>query len=147
MTPNPKVIEQMQFHITGRQGGKTTAMLRWMMDAPEGEHRVVACHSHQEAMRLLQFARDMDLGLESWQFVGPGPDPRHGVPSSMWAGVLRGRGGEIHVGVENADIFFAALWRPFQVDLVTATGELWTPIDLGNWDVPFAEGGDATSQQ
>lgn len=119
----------MDFLISGRQNGKTLALMKWLTEAPEGEHRVMACHSHPEAMRLLRLSRDLSLDLEPWQFVGPIASATEG----RWSSVLRGRGGEIRVGIDNADIWLSSLWLPFQVDRVTATGELWKAEYPKSW--------------
>jgi hypothetical protein len=82
-----------------RRGGKTTAMLRWMQEAPEGETRVMACFSEQESMRLLRLSREQGLGLESWQFVSA-KEARHlsGHP-------FRGR---VVLGLDNLDIWLSS---------------------------------------
>jgi hypothetical protein len=55
----------------GRQTGKTTDLIEWMDDAPEGTTRVfIAAHGHDAAMRALKMARDREQNkLESWQFI------------------------------------------------------------------------------
>lgn len=86
--------------VTGRQGGKTTQMLQWVREAPEGEHRVLVCTHGSEAMRLLRENPD----LESWQFVG-----LNEVKLDAWSGVLFGRGGYIVLGLDNIDLMLTGL--------------------------------------
>lgn len=99
-----------------RRGGKTTAMLQWMKEAPEGEHRVCVCFSAFEAMRLLRQSRDADMGLESWQFVSV-EDIRG--PRAL-SGVLHGRGGHIVLGFDNLDLWLA-MYLGREVDIATVT--------------------------
>lgn len=106
----------MRVMVTGRQGGKTTAMLEWMRGAPEGEHRVCVSASREQAMRLLRDNPD----LESWQFVAL-DDVRRG---GAFGGVLRGRGGHVVLGIDNLDMVLGALIY-WPVDAVTVTGEAW----------------------
>lgn len=68
-----------------RAAGKTTNMLRWLREAPEGEIRVLVSRSSQEAMRVYRSTMvdaidRMYSEFESWQFIGidelrPGPGP------------------------------------------------------------------------
>ena len=91
-----------------------------MRDAPDGEHRVMLCHSSSEAMRLLRHSRDQDMGLESWQFVSSGD-----ITDGAWSGVLRGRGGSIVVGIDNLDMFLQHIVGGWPVGAVTMTGDVW----------------------
>lgn len=109
----------IEFHVTGRGGGKTTAMLEWMRAAPVGDHRVIVCHSNQYAMELLRLSRERELGLESWQFVGLQELQQGGG----WEGVLYGRGGRIVLGVDNLDLMLPRLFG-WPVERITATGLL-----------------------
>ena len=109
-------MSEITFQIGGRQTGKTTAMLDWMQDAPEGDHRVLVCHTGQEAMRLLRESRERGLDLESWQFVGYDE-----LKPGTWSGVLHGRGGRVVLGVDNLDLILGRLLG-WPVERVTATG-------------------------
>lgn len=102
----------MKVIIGGRQSGKTARLLAWMHEAPEGEHRVCVTFSDMEAMRLLRENPD----LESWQFVGTGE-----VRAGAWSGVLRGRGGHIVLGYDNADLALQQM-VPFELGVITVTG-------------------------
>lgn len=100
--------------ITGdRQTGKTTAMLEWMRSAPRGEHRVCVAHSRHEAMRLLRENPD----LESWQFVSL-DDVRD---RTAFGGVLRGRGGQVVLGIDNVDLIIQRVlaWPVGAVSITT----------------------------
>jgi hypothetical protein len=99
--------------VLPRGAGKTTRILEWMRAAPEGEHRVCVSATQQEAMRLLRENRD----LESWQFVGPDD-----VTAKAWSGVLAGRGGQVVLGLDNADLILRRLMR-------------W-PIGTATWTAP-----------
>lgn len=89
--------------IRPRQGGKTTEMLRWMREAPAGEHRVIVSATRQEAMRLLRENPD----LASWQFVSI--DEVRSADKSAGSGVLYGRGGQIVLGIDNLDLALSQL--------------------------------------
>lgn len=104
----------MKVITTPRGGGKTTRMLAWMREAPEGEHRVLVCFSSHEAMRL----RRENPDLKSWQFVGP-DEPRNG---RAWSGVLFGRGGVVVLGFDNLDLWLAAR-LPFVVGAASLTSD------------------------
>lgn len=113
-------VRTVKVAVLPRQGGKTTKLLQWMRDAPDGEHRVMLCHSSSEAMRLLRHSRDQDMGLESWQFVSSGD-----ITDGAWSGVLRGRGGSIVVGIDNLDMFLQHIVGGWPVGAVTMTGDVW----------------------
>lgn len=87
-----------------RQGGKTTRMLQWAREAPEGEHRVIVSATGQEAMRLLRENPD----LESWQFVAL--DEVRSASGRGFSGVLLGRGGYICLGLDNLDLMLSDLF-------------------------------------
>ncbi len=93
----PAPLDTRQVFVGPRRVGKTFAMLKWMREAPEGEHRVCVSVSKDEAMRLLRENPD----LESWQFVSSDE-----IGRGTWSGVLFGRGGHISLGVDNADWLF-----------------------------------------
>lgn len=107
----------MKFFIADRQSGKTEKIIEWMIDAPEGEHRVCVSHSHQRAMRLLRECRERRLEVESWQFVGI-----EEIDKRTWSGVLAGRGGHIVLGIDDLDMSIRHL-LVWPVGFVTATGE------------------------
>jgi hypothetical protein len=121
--------DEVKIIVTGRRGGKTTAMLQWLREAPEGEHRVLVCHSEMEAMRLWREVwhkqtadrpdREMQPGdLESWQFVGPLEMRGEGV----WSGVLMGRSGRVVLGFDNLDLWLQGLTH-FEVGAASLTSE------------------------
>lgn len=113
----------MKIILGGRQSGKTNRMLKWLMDAPEGEHRVLVSHSLAESHRLMRYARiERNLPLESWQFVG-----WHEVTGDAWSGVLTGRGGKIVLGLDEASLILRSMLRR-DVGAVSMGGQ----IELAN---------------
>lgn len=95
----------LEIDVSERQSGRTSRMIAWLLAAPEGEHRVLVCHSHEEAMRQLRESRVERLGLESWQFVGPPP-----FGAGAWSGVVRGRGERVVLGVDNLDLLLPGMF-------------------------------------
>lgn len=73
----------------GRRSGKTTALLRWMGDAPEGTTRVVVAPTSFQAKLLHQRAYDMGIDAAKWQFRAA--TEQH---------LLYGNGNDIEVGVD-----------------------------------------------
>lgn len=110
----------MEFHITGRQHGKTTRLLDWLEAAPEGEHRIAVCHNAQRSMDLLHQSRKQGRRLESWQFVSAEEVARG---SRVFSGVLRGRRGHIVLGIDDLDLTIQNMFQ-FEVGRITATGDL-----------------------
>jgi hypothetical protein len=109
-----------EIFVGKRRGGKTTVMLEWMRAAPDGEHRVLVCHSGQEAMRLLHENPD----LESWQFVGIDE-----VKPPAWSGVLLGRGGRVVLGIDNLDLILSRLIPWWEIGAVSLTGDVPTEVE------------------
>lgn len=95
-----------------RGEGKTTALLDWMRAAPKGEHRVAVSPTREQS-RLLQ-RNGRELGLESWQFVGVSE-----VKPGCWGAVLRGRGGRIVLGFDDADTLLQNIAGNFRVGMAT----------------------------
>lgn len=93
--------------VTGRQEGKTTALLAWLRAAPPGEHRIFVAHSALEAMRVYRSTWDEEdnpTDLESWQFVGLEEATR-----DAWGAVLACRGGVVVLGIDNLDLVLQRL--------------------------------------
>lgn len=108
--------------IRDRQGGKTTAMLKWIREAPKAEHRVIVTPTRLEAMRLLRENPD----LESWQFV---TIPEVQSASNAWAGVLHRHGGHIVLGIDNLDVALSQLIH-WPVGALSLTDDDWKHIDM-----------------
>jgi len=108
----------INFVIGGRHSGKTEAMFKWMLEAPESEHRVCVSHSHERSMRMLRESRERGYNLESWQFVGC-----EGITQRSWSGVLMGRGGHIVLGLDDVDLQLR-LMLGWPVEFVTGTGDI-----------------------
>ncbi len=109
----------MRVDVSYRQSGKTTRLLKWLRAAKKGEHRVGVFATKQEAMQHLRENPD----LESWQFISAAElrAPR------IFSGVLRGRGGEVVLGVDDLDRLLVFLFEglvPLRVEYATITGEL-----------------------
>lgn len=106
----------MEFMIRGRQGGKTTAMLQWMREAPDGEARIMVCHSLKEAAEMMKAHRE----FASWQFV-PIEDFRS---PGVFSGVKLTR--KIVLGIDDLDrVLQRILGTSEDIGLVTATGSLY----------------------
>lgn len=104
----------IEFHIGLRGAGKTYQMLQWAKDAPEGERRLIVCHSHARSMDLLRESRERDLGLESWQFLSV-EQARNGAYS-----LARD---QIVLGIDDLDLVLPQFFA-WPVARVAATGEL-----------------------
>ncbi len=106
----------MKIHATGRQQGKTTRLIEWMMQAPDDVHRVLVTHNAREADRLYREYGEK-LGLERWQFMSA--MEVRGEYGATW----RGRKGRLELGVDNLDIVLPMLlgWR---VGWVSATADV-----------------------
>jgi hypothetical protein len=98
-----------------RGAGKTQYLLDWLQKAPDGEHRVLVSHSKEESHRVQRVG--MHRGLESWQFVSAHELIERGQP---WDALLRARGGQVVLGIDNLDLFLAAVLRR-RVDIATYT--------------------------
>ena len=108
----------MNIIVLPRRGGKTHRLLEWMRSAPDGEHRVMLCFSAHDAMRLWRQVREQEGNtLESWQFVSAGD-----IKDGAWSGVLRGRGGRIVIGVDNADMILQRMLEPWTLGAVSMDG-------------------------
>jgi len=112
----------IQFRIGGRKTGKTAAMFRWMLEAPEGQHRICVSHTNQRAMDLLRRSREYGYNLESWQFVGL---PELMATKGGWEAVLYGRGGHIVLGIDDLDLCITQFIDRWPIGLITATGEIY----------------------
>lgn len=112
--------QEMCFDIGGRQSGKTTRLIDWMLAAPEGERRVLVSHSRDEARRLeREYRAEYPSGaLQSWQFVTAGDLER-----------LHGHG-RVVLAIDNLDLVLPQLVR-LPVGYVSATGQL-TRLGLFN---------------
>jgi len=72
-----------------RRSGKSTALLRWMADAPEDVTRVVIAPSHIQSENLRRMASDMGIDTARWRF-------RHANENHL----LLGLGGDVEVGID-----------------------------------------------
>ena len=108
----------MRIVVGGRQYGKTRKMLEWMTEAPEDTVRVFVSHTSEEAMRVLRLAREMELNLESWQFIGMA-ELTYYNPFPMRAAVVR----NFEFGFDNVDLVLQEMVRYWPVTMATMTGE------------------------
>lgn len=117
----------MQVFVTGRQGGKTHASIKWLLDGFEIPRypfwsRVLVVHDVQSVLFLQkrltdQLALRRDL-VESHNWVRKAIWGPNDVLSS--GGVLR----EVEVGIDNVELFLANLIHRVP-SFVTMTGELY----------------------
>jgi len=100
----------MKLLIGPLASGKTTRLIQWMREAPEGEKRVAVFSSMQEVSRLQRENPD----VESWRFL-----------SFDDIEALRGYDRDIVVGIDNLSWFLSrALGGRFPAGLVTFTGQV-----------------------
>lgn len=115
----------MEFHVTGRQVGKTHQLLQWMRKAPPGEVRIYVGHNVQAAMDVYRstFTETNEYGdkvseFESWQFVGI----QEAMKPGGWSAVRRFNPEvRLVLGIDNLDLVLRQmLYEP--IGRVTATG-------------------------
>lgn len=111
----------MKVLVGGRQQGKTTAMLTWMLYAPPGVRRCLVTHNREEARRVYEStfpARwDGESPFGGWQFLSIQDVLRR-------PDCLQGRQ-RVEVGFDNLDLILPRLFRtPVAVGAVAMTGEL-----------------------
>jgi hypothetical protein len=119
------VAPPLSIVIGGRQSGKTESLIQWLLDAPEGEHRILVSHTSQEAMRLLRHCGNRGLPVESWQFVGVNE-----ITRETWSAVTHHRGGQIVLGLDNMELMLSS-FLPWPVGKITTTAE----AELKVWNV------------
>lgn len=100
----------MKFDIGGRQTGKTSRMLQWMLSQPEDESRVIIVHSEHEAQRLRQILKNSGIEVDAWKIV-----------RADQARNLMGR--DVVLGIDNLDLILGSLFGR-SVSRISATGEL-----------------------
>jgi hypothetical protein len=59
----------IEFQISGRKSGKTTLLLYWLAEAPEGERRVIIEPSEVMAHGAFVRATEMGLDVKREQFI------------------------------------------------------------------------------
>lgn len=100
-----------------RGGGKTTALLEWMREAPEDEIRLFVAVTGAEAQRVyrstLSAHEDQPRWAQPWQFIGFGELAALGAQSG------RGRK-QIVLGVDNIEMVLARMFH-YPVEVVTAS--------------------------
>lgn len=101
----------IEFDVGGRKIGKTTRMLQWLEEAPQGELRIMVVHSTREADRLAKLANDQGYKniTESHFVTFSNLEWLHGLP------------GNIQLGVDNIDLMLTYLFKA-SVARVSATG-------------------------
>lgn len=106
----------MKLDIGGRGSGKSTRILQWMNDAPEGVKRIVVCHDHSAAMGMLRSARSRfreNNHLESWQFIGV--EELRSYNPFPWGRF------EFEFAVDQMEIAFQNLFSRYRIALATVT--------------------------
>lgn len=108
--------------VSGRQSGKTTKMIQWLLDGHEieeypGWSRVIVCISHAEVVRISKLVR---AATADW------PETRRtwDLRKAIWFPTdTKGRNPGVEFGVDNAELFLSRLLG-FTPTKVTMTGEL-----------------------
>lgn len=119
----------MKVMVTGRQGGKTSAMIQWMLNGYSINRypywsRVIVCPSITQAMhfakRLREATEDFDEN-ESWVW-----DLRKAVwcaDDLIAVGKQYGLR-DIEIGIDDAETFISRLLTGQRLSFMTLTGEL-----------------------
>lgn len=107
----------MNVVLSGRAGGKSHAMLRWL--AVDPRHRAVVVSNQAQVRWLLLKVADHfpDSGIGPQNFVGV---------SEALGGALRGR--SVALAVDNVDLVLCSLFGDVQI--VTATGDVLRPENV-----------------
>lgn len=103
----------MRFLIRGRQQGKTTDLLSWMREAPEGVKRIMAVHDRRTVDRMLLQNPDLKL----WQFIAIWDLERYAKQRCT-------EDETIEVCIDNVDLCLQMLMPRVKLELVSGTGEL-----------------------
>jgi hypothetical protein len=112
----------MNVIVGGRQSGKTSKLLQWASEQPEGTGRVIISHSLRASMDLLRRARDAGYNVESWQFVSVSEVRDKGI--GFMAGVRINRR-HIEFGLDNLDLVLTDLiGAPLTTVTMTAKAEV-----------------------
>lgn len=101
----------MKVFVSGRQGGKTTAMIEWLREDPD--NRMVVCATEERAkyFRLRAgSARDRVVSYTNYQ---------------------RSHGRPVELGIDDLDFLLATIFTP-RIGMVTLTGEFEGPR-WGSW--------------
>lgn len=119
----------MKVMVTGRQGGKTSAMIQWMLNGHSINHypywsRVIVCPSITQVMyfskRLREATDDLDED-ERWVW-----DLRKAVwcvDDLVAVGKHHGIQ-DIEIGIDDAEMFISRLLTGQRLSFMTLTGEL-----------------------
>lgn len=79
-----------QVLMGSRRTGKSTSLVRWMGEAPDGVKRVLVAPNLRQVKYLQALAEERGIEYEPWQFLG----------CSQAAEALRGRSWNIEIGVD-----------------------------------------------
>lgn len=120
----------MEIRVMAPRGGKSTALLKWLLDSPPDETRIMVSPSRDLAMHWLRSARqmrDQDPALpsvESWQFVSHAEVLNRS--GELWAGVPNRR--QIVLGIDDADVLLkqVILW-PIRLVMMTSESPVACP--------------------
>ena len=87
--------------------GKTTRLLQWLREAPQGELRVLVSFSEQESRRVQKIGVD-EWDLKPWQFIAA--NQAHRLGSVLWLPLrLDNPPSNIVLGVDNAELVLGIL--------------------------------------
>ena len=124
----------MDIFISPRQGGKSTHIINWMREAPQGIARVAVCASAQEATRMYRSTWDEDgapTDLESWQFLSW---TEAASPGCLPAVRAAGRFHHLEFAIDNADLILETLLSQAGV------------VSLATWNVESLKVNEGTIQ-
>lgn len=106
-------VNRIEFQIGDRKTGKTTLLLEWMKEAPEGERRVMVCATQAMADVAYKRSKEMGLGFDRKQFTSY---------ETIRRGYLRGWK-DVVLGIDNIELMLSRLFDGYPVGRVTATGK------------------------
>ena len=113
----------MEIFVAPRQGGKTTTLLQWVVDAPQGTARVLVSPTERESNRLVRESRTSKAfcSAEEWQFVSWEKFTRSGT-LPLWATRSFER---FEYAIDNLDAIIQQMVLPHahSIGLVTWTSE------------------------
>lgn len=86
--------------IGGRGSGKTTQLIQWMSEAPEGMVRVVACRDAIQAKWLKERYEAEGQKFDDWQFITH--SEAEAGTSAIWH---RMAGKNVEVAIDNLEVY------------------------------------------
>lgn len=126
--------ETLQIVVSGRQEGKTTHLVRWLLgghltDEWPGWSRLLLCHDGRTMLLVHEHHGDVDRELRDLG-VGGGLGKLLLGPSDLTRRFveLQGRNGDLEIAVDNLDFWLErGFGIPLRLTLVSMTGEFLSP--------------------